>query len=130
MQYIDPNKVVRIYRNLRNGKLSVQQGGIVVCHTKHIVLRDAKFTVGQKGRERVLREKQKNVHAFISGYAVDPKTTWYNKLYYEWDKVYYNPYKTKHWTNPEGKYVDRAQFVDIDCEDVPLAFNYTYKKVT
>lgn len=36
-------------------------------HLKEVTLSNVEFKVSQKGRERVLREKRKNVHAVIEG---------------------------------------------------------------
>jgi hypothetical protein len=78
---------VQVYRNLHKNCFSVRHKGTVVAHVQHLKLKDCKFHVG-KGRERVLVEKRKNVHAWVSGTIV------------EWEeppgplnKVYYDPYK-------------------------------------
>tara|TARA_A100001391_G_scaffold205290_1_gene204782 strand:- start:2671 stop:3108 length:438 start_codon:yes stop_codon:yes gene_type:complete len=63
---------VSVYRNLHNrhvgysvkhaGKVRSQRGGV------HIVqLRDASFKVSEAGRQRVLRENKKYVHAYAVG---------------------------------------------------------------
>ena len=44
---IDKNKRVYVYFNLHKKVWSVRQGGKVVSHTKHIMLKDARFLVGQ-----------------------------------------------------------------------------------
>lgn len=63
--------MVRVYFNLHKKLFSIQEKidgrWKVVRHAKRILLRDATFKVSQVGRERVLREKRKNVHAFIYG---------------------------------------------------------------
>lgn len=41
--------------------------GRVIDYTNEAYVEDATFSVGQRGRERVLREKKKNVHAFVRG---------------------------------------------------------------
>ena len=61
------HKRVEVYRNLHNDKLSVRYGGKVVGHVDSIWLRDATFAVQPAGRDRVRREKKKNVHAFVRG---------------------------------------------------------------
>jgi hypothetical protein len=66
---------VRVYRNLHNGKLSVQtkKDGQwkVHAHVDDLSLEDVTFKVSQAGRERVLRDGVKNVHAFITGKIAD-----------------------------------------------------------
>lgn len=86
------NTKVRVYRNLHKKCLSVQhktaRGWRLLKHVKSICLKSPSYKVSQAGRERVLREKRKNVHAFLEGYEVDslPK----DKT--DWKKVIYNPY--------------------------------------
>ena len=84
-------KKVFIYRNLHKSCYSVKDWKTkrVVAHVKSITLIDAKFKVSKAGRERVLREKRKNVHAGVLGYW-DEKAKPNKKMKTE---VYYNPYK-------------------------------------
>ena len=66
---------VRVYRNLNKRCLSVQhkteKGWRLLKHTQSISLKDVRFIVSQSGRERCLREKRKNVHAFVEGELVE-----------------------------------------------------------
>ncbi|RXF11106.1 hypothetical protein EG878_14720 [Enterococcus faecalis] len=66
-------QMVRVYRNLNKKCISVQstKSNLVIAHSQAVSLTDCTFVVRQKGRERVLREKRKNVHAFIKG-SIDP----------------------------------------------------------
>ena len=61
------------------------------AHVHAIVLQDVKWTVSQAGRQRVLRDKQKNVHAFAVGRItrrlITPRAEW----------VHYNPYLDTHF---------------------------------
>jgi hypothetical protein len=59
---------IRVYRNLHKNMYSIQQGGLVVAYAERLCVRDFKTIVGKKSRDRVLKEKSKNVHAFIEGY--------------------------------------------------------------
>lgn len=83
-------KKVRVYFNLHKKTFSVQdrKTGLVILHTDKIFLTDVKYNVRQGGREKVLREKKKNVHAFIEGTICDGKSV---KM--PLDAVTYNPYK-------------------------------------
>jgi len=127
LEHINPSKKVRVYRNLHKGCLSVQQGGLVKCHTDNVVLRDFKTIVNLKGQERVRREKAKNVHAFIEGFVIDAKETWKGMLDFGWGKCYYNPYQTDHWTDPEtGGYIQSGEFADVAPDSV-LVYNYLYR---
>lgn len=60
---------VRIYWNLTKKVWSVQDAKTrrVIGHATRVNVRDASFKVSQAGRERVLREGVKNVHAFVVG---------------------------------------------------------------
>lgn len=62
-----------------------------VQHAEALHLKNVKFAVQPAGREKVLREKRKNVHAFVRGEVVSvgqgipPKDAWV--------RATYNPYK-------------------------------------
>lgn len=60
---------VRCYWNLHRKCWSVQDAATrkVIGHATQVLLRDVTFTVSAAGRERVLREQRKNVHAFACG---------------------------------------------------------------
>ena len=81
---IDKSRKVYVYKNLHRNCYSVKQDGLVKMHTDSICLWDASFRVGQKGREKVLKEKRKNVHAGVSGY-----------IDLDWDSQDHPPTKTR-----------------------------------
>ena len=58
-----------VYYNLHQHCWSVKdkETGHVVAHADTVTLSDCEFVVNEKGRERVIEEKQKNVHAFVRG---------------------------------------------------------------
>lgn len=58
---------VQVYRNLTRSCYSLRQNGKVIGHLDGLILSDCTFRVSQAGRNRVLREKRKNVHAFVEG---------------------------------------------------------------
>lgn len=80
---------VYVYRNLHRKCYSVRsmETGRVLFHVDEITLVNVKFRVGKAGREKVLRTKQKNVHAGVVGYIADVS------LLCQPTKVTYNPYK-------------------------------------
>lgn len=93
---VSPGQRVKVYRNLhKDGAVySIMDAKTrrVLGHSSTLVLNDCTFNVSQAGRERVLKEQKKNVHAFIIG------------NYEEYDEnadetsgifVEYNPYKNK-----------------------------------
>lgn len=83
---------VRVYRNLNNGLISVMNmQGQVVAHVSQILLWEASFNVRKAGREKVLREQRKNVHAFVTGSVF---TSMKDILVpFNGQRVIYNPYR-------------------------------------
>ena len=79
---------VRVYYNLHKHCYSVQDyaTGKVIAHVPSIHLSDVSFVVRKAGRAKVLREKRKNVHAFVVGFW---KKTACRKCK---TRVRYNPY--------------------------------------
>jgi hypothetical protein len=60
---------VEVYYNLHNGLFSVKDyhTGLVLAHGEHIHIYNPEFKVSESGRQRVLREGKKNVHAYVKG---------------------------------------------------------------
>lgn len=130
---IDLNKPVKVYRNLTRNVWSVMQNGKVECHAKYLVLKNAEFIVSESGRQRVLRDKKKNVHAFIRGYlsSAIESNLHDDKGRYPYYNVTYNPYRYDSFVavgNEEaGPYINyeipmkRADWVDLMIEsDEPM----------
>lgn len=65
---IDRSKPVKVYRNLHKGCWSIKQNGLVKAHSDEVNLFDCNFLVNEKNRQKVIKEKRKNVHAFVKGY--------------------------------------------------------------
>lgn len=66
---------VFVYFNLHKKLFSVKSlegeyKGLVIAHSEKVILKDAYPRVSQNGRNRVLSEKRKNVHAGIVGNLV------------------------------------------------------------
>lgn len=139
---------VAVYRNLHNGMFSIQcrEGenyGRVICHSKSVRLKNVSFVVRENGRQKVIREQKKNVHAFvvgeldgIQGASVPSR---YMHLSYELGKkliapeksvqdglsglcerIFYNPYTARKFSFM-GKQgfceVDKASHVYMDVKD-------------
>lgn len=82
---------VDIYFNLHKKCLSIRHKGKVIAHADNAELDNVKFIVSQAGRARVLREKRKNVHAFVRGELVSYGQQLPNEP--KDGNVTYNPYK-------------------------------------
>lgn len=88
-----------VYRNLHRECWSVRLRGRVVAHEQDVWIHTAQFKVSEPGRQRVLREKRKNVHAFVSGRRTIASRPWSSAtdLYGKPVCVKYNPYKSGHF---------------------------------
>lgn len=98
---LNPEKPVRVYRNLHTGLWSVKQDR-VAFHTNIIYLKNVKFLVNERLRQRVILEKRKNVHAFVSGNICAPAEHYDVNHGGLGDAVTYNPYKVAHFTTENG----------------------------
>jgi len=95
---IDYSKPVSVYRNLHKKCWSIKQNGLVKAHTQWASLNECSFVVSQAGRERVLREKKKNVHAFIKGFLN------YEEIDFDLEnQATYNPYKYDSFVDKDTK---------------------------
>lgn len=90
---------VRVYYNLHRQTFSIQRfvkgkGWRVWTHANHIVIANPSFIVNQRGRNRVIETKRKNVHAYVQGYWVTrPIQALPGDLSKDGYTVTYNPYK-------------------------------------
>ena len=111
--------IIRAYRNLHTGQISLldKLSGLVVGHCDAVRLvpyynQDAvQCIVNQAGRERVLRERKKYVHAYVEGCIerIAGYVSYKNRAYvgvrvvpYEEpfnDHITYNPYKAPTFTD-------------------------------
>ena len=88
---------VQVYRNLNKGRglpvYSVKDAhsGLVLGHSKLVILRNVIFSVSPVGRQKVIDTGHKNVHAYATGnYAF----LWQN-VDKTVNRVIYDPYKHK-----------------------------------
>ena len=129
---------VQVYRNLNNGLISIQDlsTGLVLGHADAIDLQRATFIVREAGRQQVIKEKRKNVHAFVRGKVISiqnfqpykGRSLRVNRLsdlqdlqvsnMWTTTKVSYNPYKAPHFVTPEGDEVDYAHLCTIQSNGV------------
>ena len=62
--------MIEVYRNLHKNCFSIRKDGKVVDYlydNQELHLTNVKFRVQPAGREKVRREKKKNVHAYVKG---------------------------------------------------------------
>jgi hypothetical protein len=88
----------RIYRNLRTGTMSLQQkfgnSWLVIGHVTNVVIKHPKFYVSEPGRQRVIKERQKNVHAYSTGILVNVALEKLPDL----QEIYYCPYAQSYFS--------------------------------
>ncbi|WP_051317060.1 hypothetical protein [Ectobacillus panaciterrae] len=86
------NQRVQVYRNIRKKLFSVldKKTRRLIAHRETLVLSNVEFKISKAGQERVRRDKQKNVHAYVVGNYVGHQVV--NIENYK--LVYYNPYVT------------------------------------
>ncbi len=93
------DQFIRSYWNVHKNLFSVQdyKTGRVIDRANDLFLINPSFIVRQGGRERVIKEGKKNVHAFVVGYRPSRFTAEEWDVYYiqgkTWRDVTYNPYK-------------------------------------
>ena len=79
---------VDVYYNLHKKTFSIRCNGKVIAHRDKVIIKNPQYIVGEKGKQRVRREKSKNVHAFVRGTLMDSDRDLGHYAY----KVSYNPY--------------------------------------
>lgn len=103
---------VEIYRNLTKNCWSVRKRGKIVMHAQALKLSDVSFHVSKSGRERVLRERRKNVHAVVKGD--------FDAVMYPIERVNevtYNPYKKAYFFDKKtGRKISKADFAFFDAD--------------
>ena len=106
---------VEVYFNLHKKTFSVRscRTGRVLLHTDEVHIENPEFVVHQSGRNRVLSEGRKNVHAFVRGDAAFFRYTNRPTL----DTLTYNPYKY-------------ASFVDKQTEEPVYKASRAWLSVT
>ena len=116
--------LVDVYKNLHKNTWSIRdrKTGRVVSHQDEVNVLDAKFVVQPAGRQRVLQEGRKNVHAFVRGTlatyqeVLDDPRTFYLVTHH---LIRYNPYQADHFFyNFPANRIDKADMVELNSEGV------------
>lgn len=118
-RWVHAGQRVQVYRNLKFKDRIVYsirdvKSGLVLGHATDILLSNScKFVVREVGRQRVLKEKKKNVHAWIEGsfgiiHAGD------DKIFSDGTQVRYNPYTNSYFEMADcGEPIVEANLVFI-----------------
>lgn len=84
-----------LYRNLHSDTFSLLYKGIVVSRPVYVELRGVELKVSEPGRQRVIKEKRKNVHAKCGADIAIVCTGTPNLNGFT--EVYYDPYTTSNF---------------------------------
>jgi hypothetical protein len=100
------------YFNLHKKLFSIkalegEKKGRVIAHLPYVCIENPKFKVSKAGRERVLREQRKNVHAGVVG---EFTTHLLSSDKVVWENVRYNPYLFDSFVDDDNKPV---AFADV-----------------
>lgn len=90
-----PGQQIFAYRNLHMAMWSLmaldgKDAGRVVGHATELTISAPRFVVREAGRQRVIREGKKNVHAGIRGYIAVAEQEHHLETH---TRVTYNPYR-------------------------------------
>ena len=119
---------IEIYFNLHKKVFSIRNKGKVVEHATAVTVTYPKFIVQPAGRAKVLRDKVKNVHAFVRTHSIwvtwpkDIKDDWYCEKVFEKERVKYNPYMADTFVScATGDAIHEAEvaYLTIDNDNKP-----------
>ena len=119
---------VEVYYNLHKHVFSVRHKGRVIAHTNAIQIKNAEYVVRKSGRQRVLKEGRKNVHAFVRGDMLEHEGGAFDMSFSVLgDRVTYNPYKYKSFVYKDSeKPIHRSEWALLAKSDdsPPQIFSY------
>lgn len=133
---IDVNKPVQVYRNLQRKMWSVKQG-VVRFHTELTYLVKCEFIVNERGRQRVLAEKRKNVHGFVKGKLHTRKLNRIAKAFESGDinlidrffeSVYYDPYTCEQFMSGNSPILESGGVIMVISGDTALVYSLKTRK--
>lgn len=87
--------------------------GRVIAHRDSVTLVDGVFKVSEAGRQRVLRERKKNVHAGVVGQFMDGEDNSFVAI--NGSAITYNPYKYSSFVHLYGEHpIQSARIVALN----------------
>jgi len=93
---VDAGLKVHVYRNLTKGLWSIRHSGRVIAHSPKVVLMACTMRVREGGRQRAIRDGQRNVHAWIEGMSCSLEVS--DSL----TEIGYNPFRGPTFTSRPG----------------------------
>jgi hypothetical protein len=116
------------YRNLnRKGvvwSLKDTKTNLVIDRVNVAYFKNVELKVSEAGRQRVLRNKKKNVHAGVKGQRIKhmPKGM-------IWVQASYNPYKQKAFTDLNGNEIHKADYAILNVFGLSVAIKKPSEEV-
>lgn len=101
MKYLlkNPNdligKKVIVHFNLNNHKWSIKHKGKLMAIMDHVTIIPERIHINEKARQRVIKEKCRNLHAWFIGTVVDFKDRSSRKSLKS--PISYNPYRSRYF---------------------------------
>jgi len=117
---------VFVYFNLHRKLFSIKalegnMKGRVIAHRQQVLLNDATFKVSEAGRQRVIRERRKNVHAGVSGTWFDDDDVQHAGNVFvniNGSAIMYNPYRYSTFVHLYGEHpITSARLVALNVSD-------------
>ena len=114
---------VFIYFNLHRKCYSVKalegaDKGRVIAHCNSALVAGATFKVSEAGRQRVIREKRKNVHAGVVGDWLGAEGFRISYITQNGSAITYNPYRYSSFVHRYGEHpIERARLVALTTHD-------------
>jgi hypothetical protein len=124
---IELDKPVRVFKNLKHGCYSILQNGRVRASARQVRLGDVEFRVREAGRQRMIREQRRNVHAFAVGKLLDFVHPDESRVLEDFPgrSAIYNPYRFASFvdreTNDPVVHTPLAQFDERGVLYTPIA---------
>ena len=126
---------VFVYFNLHRKLFSIKalegdMKGRVIAHRHTVLINDATFKVSEAGRQRVIREQRKNVHAGVSGtwINVDAGRGLHSFVIINGSAITYNPYKYNTFVHLYGEHpITSARLVALTVSESKRASIHTWE---
>lgn len=80
----------------------------VIDRAHEVFFENVELKVSEAGRQRVIKEKRKNVHAGVKGFRIFAVKDNLN-----WQKAQYNPYKNQSFILEDGQPIQYAKYAKL-----------------
>lgn len=106
--------MIRVARNLHKKQYSLREGKKVVGYATRLTLQNCTFEINESTRQRILRTRQKEVHAFVVGEPVEVQDMPEGVI-----QISYNPFRQgQFYRKDSGQPISRASVIYFTPEGV------------